>query len=141
MHTTKVEFIKLEEPVLAPWLCRLAQEFFSQHLRVLVLVENSEQAMALDRYMWVWEKGSFVPHVWDNGAVDSYAEPVVITTRENNSNAAQVLVAATECSMGFAHRFEHVVEFAPTYAEDEVAQARKRFAHWRRDGYAPFMRA
>lgn len=28
MHTTKVEFIKLEEPVLAPWLCRLAQEFF-----------------------------------------------------------------------------------------------------------------
>ncbi len=141
MHTTKVEFIKLEEPVLAPWLCRLAQEFFSQRQRVLVLVENAEQAMALDRYMWVWEKGSFVPHVWDNGAVDSYAEPVVIATRENNSNAAQVLVAAAPCSMGFARRFEHVVEFAPTYARDEVAQARKRFARWREDGYAPCMRA
>jgi DNA polymerase-3 subunit chi len=141
MHLTKVEFIKLEEPLMAPWLCRLAQEFFSQRRRVLILVENAEQAMALDRYMWVWDKGSFVPHVWDNGAVDSYAEPVVITTGENNSNAAQVLVAGTPCSMGFARRFEHVIEFAPTYADDEVARARKRFAHWRKDGYAPFMRA
>lgn len=140
MHTTKVEFIKLERPVLAPWLCRLAQEFFSQRRRVLVLVENDEQAMALERYMWTWENGSFVPHVWDNGAVDCYAEPVVITTHENNSNAAQVLIAACESSMGFARRFEHVVEFAPTYAEDEVAQARKRFAQWRKDGYVPFMR-
>ncbi|MCA1797032.1 MAG: DNA polymerase III subunit chi [Desulfuromonadaceae bacterium] len=141
MHTTRVEFIKLERPLLAPWLCRLAQEFFSARQRVLVLVENAEQAMALDRYMWVWEKGSFVPHVWDNGAVDSYAEPVVITTRESNSNAAQVLVTATGCSMEFARRFAHVVEFAPTYADAEVAQARKRFAQWRKDGYAPFMRA
>jgi DNA polymerase-3 subunit chi len=140
MHTTRVEFIKLERPGMAPWLCRLAREFFEQHLRVLVVVENDEQAMALDRYMWVWEKGSFLPHAWDNGAVDSYAEPVVITTQENNSNAAQVLISGAPCSFAFARRFQHVVEFAPTYAEDEVARARKRFAAWRREGYAPFMR-
>lgn len=125
---------------MAPWLCRLAQEFTDRRLRVLVLVENPEQAVALDRYMWVWEKGAFVPHVWANGAVDSYAEPVVITTEEVNSNGAQVLIASAPYTQGFARRFEHVIDFAPAYAEDELAAARKRFARWRQDGYAPYMR-
>ncbi|MFA5699853.1 MAG: DNA polymerase III subunit chi [Desulfuromonas sp.] len=140
MHKTKIEFIKLEHPGIAPWLCRLAQEFFGQGKRVLVMVENDERAMALDRYMWVWEKSAFVPHVWDSGAVESYDEPVVITTKENNGNGAVVLVDAKGCSFNFARRFEHVVEFAPTYAQEEVAAARKRFMRWRQEGYLPHVR-
>ncbi len=140
MHKIQVEFIKLERPGVAPWLCRLAQEFFAQGRRVLIMVENDEQAMALDRYMWTWQKNAFLPHVWDNGAVESYTEPVVITTKENNGNASEVLVDAKGCSLNFARRFKHVVEFAPTYAQDEVDAARKRFTHWRQEGYAPYVR-
>ena len=135
-----IEFIKLDKPEKARHLCTLAAEFFAQGKRVLIIVVDDNQALTLDRFMWTWDKGSFLPHVWDNGAVECHEEAIAIGTQERNSNAATVLITAAPCSLAFMRQFEHVIDFAETYDETLRLAARQRYAQWREVGCEPRMR-
>ena len=137
---TRVEFVKLDRPERARLLCELAEEFHLQGARVLVVVQDDNQGVTLDQFMWTWKKGSFVPHVYDNGAVECLDEPVVITTREENANGARVLVAGRPCSLDFARQFEVVLDFAEVYDETLREASRNRFRAFREAGLAPVMR-
>lgn len=137
---TRVEFIKLASPEKARHLCELAEEFHLQGQRVLLMVQDDNQAVTLDQFMWTWKKGSFVPHVYDNGAVECLDEPVVITLREENANGAQVLIAGRPCSLEFARQFQVVLDFAEVYDETLREASRCRFRAFREAGFAPVMR-
>jgi DNA polymerase-3 subunit chi len=136
---SQVKFVKLERPEKAKHLCRLAEQFFAEGKRVLITVQDENQGITLDRFMWVWDKGSFIPHSYDNGSVDCLDEPIVITSGEENPNAAAVLIMGKPCSLKFARRFEQVVDFAETYDTALAEQARQRFAAYRNAGFRPRM--
>ena len=136
----KVEFIRLRKPEKAKHLCELADEFYRAGGRVLVTVADDNQGVTLDRFLWTWQKGSFIPHAYDNGAVDCLDEPVVIGSCERNSNGARVLIMGKPCSIDFIRQFEHVIDFAETYDDELAATARRRFAQYREAGFAPGMR-
>ncbi|HEX9777655.1 MAG TPA: DNA polymerase III subunit chi [Geopsychrobacteraceae bacterium] len=136
---SQVKFVKLERPEKAKHLCRLAEQFFAEGKRVLITVQDENQGITLDRFMWVWDKGSFIPHAYDNGSVDCLDEPIVITSGEENPNAAAVLIMGKPCSLKFARRFEQVVDFAETYDTALAEQARQRFAAYRNAGFRPRM--
>jgi len=135
-----VEFIKLTKVEKAKHLCQLAAEFYAQGKRVVIMVADDNQALTLDRYMWCWDKGSFLPHVWDNGAVECYQDAIAIAVEQRNSNGAQVLIAGSPCALSFMRQFEHVIDFAETYDEELLQAARQRFARWREVGNEPKMR-
>lgn len=135
-----VEFIKLKKPERAHILCELAEEFYLKGERVVVMVQDDNQGVSLDRFMWVWKKDSFVPHTYDNGSVEGYDEPVVIVAREDNPNGARVLVLGRSCDMEFARQFSHVVEFVEGYDETLLEQSRERFKAYRSLGVEPSMR-
>lgn len=137
---TKVEFIKLRKPEKAKHLCELAEEFFQQGRRVLITVLDENQGVTLDRFMWSWQKGSFLPHAYDNGAVDCLEDPVVITTGERNPNGARVLILGKPCSLEFVRQFEQVIDFAELYEETLAGASRQRFARYREAGLDPVMR-
>lgn len=137
---TRVEFVKLDRPERARLLCELAEEYHLQGERVLVVVQDDNQGVTLDQFMWTWKKGSFVPHVYDNGAVECLDEPVVITTREMNANGARVLVAGRPCSLDFARQFQVVLDFAEVYDDALREASRNRFRAFREAGLAPVMR-
>lgn len=137
---TRVEFVKLDSPEKARQLCELAEEFHLHGQRVLVTVQDDNQAVTLDQFMWTWKKGSFVPHVYDNGAVECLDEPVVITLREENANGAQVLIAGRPCTIDFARQFQVVLDFAEVYDENLREASRDRFRAFREAGFAPVMR-
>lgn len=134
-----VEFIKLRKPEKAKHLCRLAEKFFNEGKRVLITVLDDNQGVTLDRFMWSWQKGAFIPHAFDNGAVDCLDEPVVITTEERNPNGARILVMGKPCSMEFIQQFEHAFDFAEMYAEELADAARRRFVRYRESGLEPGM--
>ncbi|MHB8707470.1 MAG: DNA polymerase III subunit chi [Desulfuromonadales bacterium] len=136
----RVEFVKLDRPERARLLCELAEEFFLQDERVLVVVQDDNQGVTLDQFMWTWKKGSFLPHVYDNGTVECLDEPVVITTREENANGARVLIAGRPCSLEFARQFQVVLDFAEVYDETLREASRSRFRAFREAGFAPVMR-
>lgn len=136
----RVEFIKLRKPEKAKHLCQLAHSFFADGKRVLVTVQDDNQGVTLDRFMWTWQKGSFLPHAFDNGAVDCLDEPVVITSGERNPNGARVLIMGKPCSTEFIRQFDCAFDFAEIYAEDLANAARQRFVRYREAGFNPGMR-
>ena len=137
---TRVEFIKLRKPEKARHFCELADSYLQQGQRVLITVLDDNQGVTLDRFMWTWQKGSFIPHVYDNGAVDCVDEPVVITTEERNSNGARILVMGNPCAIDFIRQFDVVIDFAEIYDDVLAKAARQRFAWYREAGFAPDMR-
>ena len=137
---TRIEFIKLDKPEKARFLCELAEEFLEKGKRVLVVVQDDNQGVTLDRFMWSWQKGSFIPHSYDNGAVECIDEPVVISVAEENSNGADVLIMAKPCRLDFIRRFQTAIDFAEVF-DDQVAEAsRLRFASYRDAGFEPRLR-
>lgn len=137
---TRVEFVKLERPEKARLLCELAEEFFLRGERVLIVVQDDNQGVTLDQFLWTWKKGAFIPHVYDNGAVECIDEPVVIAIREENGNGARVLIAGRPCAVDFARQFDVVVDFAEVYDETLRDASRARFKAFREAGLAPAMR-
>ena len=136
---SQVKFVKLERPEKAKHLCRLSEQFFAEGKRVLITVQDENQGMTLDRFMWVWDRGSFIPHAYDNGSVDCLDEPIVITTGEDNPNAASVLIMGKACSLAFARQFETIIDFAETYDKSLAELARMRFTAYRTGGLNPQM--
>lgn len=137
---TRVEFVKLDRPERARLLCELAEEFYLDRRRVLVLVADDNQGVTLDQFMWTWKKGAFIPHVFDNGSVECLDEVVIISTREENANGAVILIAGRPCSIDFARQFEVVIDFAEVYDEELREASRNRFRDFREAGFAPVMR-
>jgi DNA polymerase-3 subunit chi len=135
-----VEFVRLRKPEKAKHLAELAEEYFLAGARVLILVQDANQGVTLDRFLWTWNKGAFLPHVFDNGSVDCFEEPIVICTEERCCNGATVLIMGKPCSVEFVRGFTQVIDFAELY-DDALAEAsRKRFAAYREAGFAPRMR-
>jgi DNA polymerase-3 subunit chi len=136
----KIQFIRLRKPEKAKHLCELADAFHRDGRRVLITVADENQGVTLDRFMWTWQKGAFIPHALDNGTVDCLDEPVVIGTEERNPNGARVLIMGRPCTMEFVRQFEHVIDFAELYDDALASAARRRFALYREAGLDPVMR-
>jgi DNA polymerase III subunit chi len=135
----KVTFVRLHKPEKARHLCELAESFYQQGQRVYITVDDENQGVTLDQFMWHWKKGSFLPHVYDNGAVECHDDPVVIGTVERNPNAATVLIMGHPCSTAFIRHFEQAVDFAELYQPELAAESRVRFANYRTAGFEPGM--
>ena len=136
---TVVKFAKLERQEKARLLCSLAEEQFNNGKRVVIKVQDDNQAVSLDRFMWTWDKDAFIPHAFSNGSVDCLEEPIVITVREDNPNAASVLVMGQPCSFDFMRRFELVIDFAEVYDKQLAEHSRERFRQCRDHGFNPQM--
>jgi len=132
---TSVRYIKLHKAEKARHLCELAEEYIQAGKRVLITVLDDNQGVTLDRFLWTWKRGSFIPHAYDNGAVDCLDEPVVIGTCERNPNGARVLVMGKPCSVAFARLFDEVIDFAELYDETLAEESRRRYAEFRAAGF------
>ncbi len=137
---TRVEFIKLNRPERARILCDLAEEFYLAGQRVLVMVQDDNQGLTLDQFMWTWRQGAFVPHVYQSGSVECHDEPVVIVAAEDNPNGADVLLMGVPCSVDFIRHFRQVIDFAETFDDARLAESRERFRSYRDHGFATVMR-
>ena len=134
-----VRFAKLERQEKARLLCQLADEHYTSGRRVLICLQDDNQAIALDRFMWTWDKGAFLPHALYNGSVDCLEEPIVISLSEENPNGATVLIMGTPCQNEFIRRFDLAIDFAEVYDKQLAEQARERFRHYRNAGFDPQM--
>lgn len=137
---TQVEFVKLKRPEKAKHLCQLAEQFYQNGAKILITVSDQNQAVTLDRFMWTWNKGSFIPHAYDNGAVDCLDEPIIIELNERNPHGADVLIMGSPCSLEFIRHFRHVIDFAEVYDQGLAGEARQRYANYREAGFAVAMR-
>lgn len=140
MTLRRAEFVRLRKPERARHLFELAAEFYNAGQRVLILVADDDQGIKLDHFLWTWKRDSFLPHAFDNGAIECLGDPIVIAAAERNANASRVAILGRPASLNFLRQFDTIIDFAETYDDELAAESRKRYRSYQEAGFVTSLR-
>jgi DNA polymerase-3 subunit chi len=129
-------FYHLQRTPLEKVLPSLIEKSLSRGWRVVVQAASDERVEALDALLWTYRDDSFLPHGTDREP-ESTAQPVLLTTRDDNPNRAEVrfLVDGAEVPADAA-AYERVVLLFDGEDPDAVAAARERWSAAKAQGLA-----
>lgn len=96
---------------------------------------SPQQAAQLDRLMWLFRDGSFVPHGLVEGATAGAGEPVLITCGDTDQVDSEMLINLAETPPRQPERFARVAELVDN-TEAAKASGRERFRQYREQGYS-----
>jgi len=114
--------------------CRLVEKAFQQNRRVFIHAPTEEVALHMDRLLWTFRQGSFIPHGLLHRS-DASLTPVLISHRGDPDEEQDVLVNLTDQVPPFFSRFERMLE--PLDRVPEIlAAGRERFRFYRERGYS-----
>jgi len=103
--------------------CRLADKAYQKGHRVLLHTASEEEARHLDRLLWTFRQGSFVPHGLTNKA-DPAMTPVLISHGEDAKAEHDVLINLHPEVPEFFSRFERLIE--PIDHRDDTERLKAR---------------
>ena len=133
---TQVDFYILDENANGnrfTLACRLAEKIYHQGRRVFINTQSQDEARHMDRLLWTFRQGSFVPHASLEKANPS-TTPVIIGCSGEAGNENDVLINLTHQVPNFFSRFERVAELIDREADIKSA-GRQRFKFYRDRGY------
>ncbi|MBE2895282.1 DNA polymerase III subunit chi [Pasteurellaceae bacterium HPA106] len=115
--------------------CELCAAQWREGKRVLVACDSEAQALKLDDALWARDADAFVPHNL-SGEITTYATPIELAWgSQRNSQRRDVLIVLQPNVPDFAAHFNIVYDFVPA-ADEQKAQARARYKHYRQLGFA-----
>jgi len=115
--------------------CRLSEKAYRMNTNVYAHASSAKQADELDRLLWTFRDGSFVPHERINRDQPTRA-PIGIGTPEVYSDAGALLINLCEVVPTFSSGYNRIAEIVAADDKDRVA-GRKRFQHYRELGIEP----
>jgi len=116
----QVDFYHLTRSPLDRVLPRIAERIVGDGGRLLVVVRDEQQAAAIDKLLWTYAPESFLPHAVA-GAGDDGAQPVLISTGGEPSNAARHVALVDGKWRDEALAFDRAFHF---FDEGAIAEAR-----------------
>jgi DNA polymerase-3 subunit chi len=126
---TEVRFHHLEQRRVDQALPPLLEPALREGRRVLVRASSDEMVAALNERLWTYDDASFLPH-GAAGDGDPMEQPIFLTSKVENPNAATMLVRLSGAETGEADdAFDLVVLLFD--GRDEAALAHAR-GEWRR---------
>ncbi len=133
---TRIDFYVLGERaggdrfVLA---CRLTEKAWNRGHRVYLHTGSDEEARRLDKLLWTFRQGSFLPHGLA-GESDPGLNPILIGGGDDPEEEHGVLINLCSEVPPFFSRFERLVE--PIDRDEQVRRTgRERFRFYRDRGY------
>jgi DNA polymerase-3 subunit chi len=125
---TEIGFYHLQRSSLEQALPKLLGKALERGMRAVVMAGSDERVKALDGALWSFNQDSFLPHgtAADGNAA---AQPVYLTTSEENPNGATLLVLTDGAEPKFTGTFERCLDLFDGNDDQAVANARRR---WRR---------
>ena len=113
----------------------MLEKVLSLGQRVVVLAGSDERVDALNAVLWTYDDRSFLPHgsVKDGSAAD---QPVWLTAREENPNAAAMLVLVDGADAADIAAWPSACMFFDGRDDPAVAAARARWQSWKTAGHA-----
>jgi DNA polymerase-3 subunit chi len=125
----EVRFHHLERRRLEEALPRLLERALEEGRRVVVRASSEEMVAALNARLWTYDDASFLPH-GAAGDGDPMSQPIFLTTKVENPNAATMLVRLSSVEHGHGDdAFDLVILMFD--GRDEAARAHAR-SEWRR---------
>ncbi|MCS6879213.1 MAG: DNA polymerase III subunit chi [Geminicoccaceae bacterium] len=131
---SEIGFYHLTRSSLEQALARLLEKVLESGQRAVVRVADEARLEALDRALWTYEQGSFLPH---GTAADGFADqqPIWLTTGIDRPNGARVLVLVGDAAEEGLEAYERVIVPFEGADESAVARARERWRRWRAQGH------
>jgi DNA polymerase-3 subunit chi len=129
----EVWFYHLERSSLEAALPPLLERCLARGWRALVRGAIRERLEALDEAIWTFRDDSFVPHALDD-APGPERQPVLLTMRTDNPNAAQALFAIDGASIDDAPHFARACFFFDGRDDVALAAARERWKALKKSG-------
>lgn len=126
----EVGFYHLQRLPLERALPKLLEKVLERGHRAVVLAASRERVDALNGVLWTYEERSWLPH-GATGDNHPEAQPIWLTTTEENPNEADVLVVVDGAAPSFAADFARVVDMFDGRDQSAVAAARERWKHYK----------
>ena len=113
--------------------CRLAEKAYSLKHKIYIHTNSQEETEHLDRFMWLYSAGSFLPHC-PYGAKSMAETPIIIGHDHAPEQDTDILINLSAQVPAFYSRFDRVVELV-SGNETTRQQAREHYKHYRDRGY------
>jgi DNA polymerase-3 subunit chi len=115
-------------------VCQITHKAFRLGHRIYILTANAQHAAELDRLLWTFNAGSFIPHELRSPETTDLP-PVLIGPEEPPMEFNDVLISLTPEVPEYVSRFQRVAEIVDN-DEMEKQLARARFRYYRDRGYS-----
>jgi DNA polymerase-3 subunit chi len=114
-------------------VCKLTHKAFRLGYRVYILTADHDSAQRLDRLLWTFSAGSFIPHGLGPSS-ENTDFPVLIGQEEPPPTHEDVLIQLGQRVPECFSRFQRVAEVVDD-SDDAKTLARERFRFYRDRGY------
>jgi DNA polymerase-3 subunit chi len=132
---TEILFYHLTRQPLDKVLPGLLEKTLERGWRAVVQAGNRERMEALDGLLWTYADDSFLPHgIQRDGLAE--AQPIFLTTAEDNPNAATVRFLVDGAEAGELGVYERVVYLFDGRDDDALAKARAAWKRVKAEGHA-----
>ena len=111
--------------------CKLAEKAWRLENTIHIQTMTREDAERLDKLLWTFRDGSFVPHELSGGDTDA---PITIGYGTESVQPRDLLITLCDDIPSFAESFPRVAELVTT-DENCGEKSRKRYAHYRDQGH------
>lgn len=114
--------------------CRLAEKAYNEGHRIYMHVPDARQAQNMDRLLWQFRQGSFVPHA-NLSQLDPHDDltPVIIGCQEPPPGMDDFLINIGGTVDTFFSRF---IRHNEIVSSEHLAAARQKYRFFRDRGYA-----
>lgn len=134
----QVYFIDLPTPQKTQAICKQSVELYGKGHRLLILAENQEHALEIDKQLWSFQPESFLPHLILPADQEEIAlTPILISCEELWFDNIDALLLGTEASFDYMNRFPMIIDFAETYDPHKQKASRDRFRNWKQADVTP----
>ncbi len=124
---TEIAFSHLTRKPLEEALPELLGKVIERKLKALVRAGSDERVAMLNNHLWVWDKGSFLPHGGD-GDPHPEQQPIWLTTAaDGNANHANLLFLLDGCEAKDLTKFDRCLDLFDGRDDSAVAAARDRW--------------
>ncbi len=130
---TEILFYHLEHQPLERVLPSLVEKTLGRGWRAVIQAGSQERVEALDTLLWTYREESFLPHGTKSDG-NAAAQPVYLTSDEDNPNGAQVRFLVDGAETGELTAYARVVYLFDGRDAAAVARAREQWKGARASG-------
>ena len=130
---TEVRFYHMERSKLETALPALLNKAIQQG-NVVVQLDTSQNAEALNTHLWTYDPNSFLPH---GTAKDGNAQhqPIWLTDKQENPNSSDILILTHGATNENIKDYKLCCEMLNGNDQDAVAEARSRWKSYKDEGF------
>ena len=132
---SEILFYHLTEKTLEQVLPGLVEKSLGRGWNVVVQAGSSERVEALDALLWTYRDDSFLPHGSLETVTDPSKQPIWITEKDDNPNAAEVRFLVDGAIPGDLNEYLRAVYMFDGHNAEAVAAARQRWKFEKEAGH------